>query len=615
MTGIAPQTRQGMVWMLWTRHLLIAAMTTCLVWACGCDKSARQGSRGGSAAGSRATNQQRGEILVGTIDTLFRLEAYEFGQAEDLVMSRLNQWLRGQELNIPWEKERRLQDLTAKWRQIRGVAALENDNFLYEHDFAFLREAAWMHRIAAHVRAQMQTDEAEKDSKKSTSSDRPALSFVSRDDPEELRLAMRLFDWTVKNVQLEEDTWPESTSYKLPRNWHTPYETVLLGRGTAGDRAWVFILLARQQGLDVVMLGLGADDGEIKPWIPALILADPEKNARAANLFLFDPALGLPIPDSQTNKIATLAQVAADDALLRQLDLDAKRPYPIKAEQIQVVTALVEASPGYLSRRMTFLESRLAGQQRMVLSVLPSAIEEKLAGSMHVRKGTKLWTRPFETFDLRERDDPALAAAAATELYPLQGLQRRIDETASERKALARREESQEWGESLGKPGPRSRVRVPLGVGRMMLLAGNFDREIGAVRYLQQAMASEPEQDEVMQAFLEMEPGANPARRQQIAERAKDVVRELRRSDQAAKLWFGQLKAETGEYKTAIDYFTEWEIPLWRGAIDYSLARVYEAQGDLAKAIQTYREDESPQRTGNLLRARRLEKMVARDDK
>jgi tetratricopeptide (TPR) repeat protein len=143
----------------------------------------------------------------------------------------------------------------------------------------------------------------------------------------------------------------------------------------------------------------------------------------------------------------------------------------------------------------------------------------------------------------------------------------------------------------------------------MLQLAGDYSRETGALKWLQEATTSEADQDEVLQQFLSADPGGNEARRQQISEQAKSFVREIRRSDQAAKLWIGQIKAETGEYETAINYFTRWENPLWQMAINYSLARVYEAQGDSAKAIQTYREDESPQRHGNLLRARRLEKL------
>ena len=43
--------------------------------------------------------------------------------------------------------------------------------------------------------------------------------------------ATALFDWTVRNIQLEAD------EDSMPRR---PWQTLLFGRGTAEQRAWVF---------------------------------------------------------------------------------------------------------------------------------------------------------------------------------------------------------------------------------------------------------------------------------------------------------------------------------------------------------------------------------------
>jgi hypothetical protein len=519
----------------------------------------------------------------------------------------------------------RLDELPPDLAGIRGVEALDEATFLYEHDFAFLREAVWMHRIADQVRAQRADIETPADDSKDPDSNdatnkqvvgKPPLMFVSDDDPEELRLAMRLFDWTVRNVQLENDDWPQSGPYKLPLDWHTPYETVLLGRGTASDRAWTFILLARQQGLQVVMLGLGdaAKPAELKPWIPALVFASGEGQNKKTALYLFDPALGLPIPQADGQGIATLTEAAADDAVLRQLDLDDKRPYPVKKEDLKQVTALVEASPGYLSRRMMFLESRLGGDQRIVLTTSPAAIEKELAGAEHVRPKVALWTRPYETLRLRESAVDATLDAARAALFPLQGLLRPIGSLATDRKASSRGEETTEWANPEQKTPARSRLRVPLGVGRLLMLAGDYGHEEGALRYLLQAMASDDDQREIIRVLTEdlqskFPRPDDPATLQQISQIVESRVGEFRRADQTAKLWVGQIKARQREFDTAIKYFTSWENPVWQPSLSYSLARVHEAQGKLEEAIQVYRQDDSPQRPGNLLRARWLEKM------
>ncbi len=82
------------------------------------------------------------------------------------------------------------------------------------------------------------------------------LRNVSRwargEEVDDVSRATRLFDWTVRNIQLEPDR-PDPAS---PHFMKRPSETLIFGTGTALERAWVFILLARQQGLDAVMLAV-----------------------------------------------------------------------------------------------------------------------------------------------------------------------------------------------------------------------------------------------------------------------------------------------------------------------------------------------------------------------
>src|SRR5262249_43049170 len=147
------------------------------------------------------------------------------------------------------------------------------------------------------------------------------------DQFDDVAVAQRLFDWTVRNIQLD---GPARTA-QLETYPHRPYEILLYGHGDALERAWVFILLARQQGLDAVLLGLGDEDGNVRPWLPAL-LSDGQ-------LCLFDCQLGLPIAGPEGRPVATLAEVVADDALLRRLDVDSDHPYPVRSEQLNRVVA------------------------------------------------------------------------------------------------------------------------------------------------------------------------------------------------------------------------------------------------------------------------------------
>jgi tetratricopeptide (TPR) repeat protein len=150
----------------------------------------------------------------------------------------------------------------------------------------------------------------------------------------------------------------------------------------------------------------------------------------------------------------------------------------------------------------------------------------------------------------------------------------------------------------------------------MLQLAGNFDHQTGALRYLQQSIIPAAEQTELKKAFADdlrarLPRPDDPATRMQIEQITEMRLGEFRRADEAATVWIGQIKAALGEFETAIDYFNRKENALWQPSINYSLARIYERQGKLDEAIALYREDDSPQRPGNLLRARRLEKTAS----
>ena len=192
-----------------------------LITLSGCDDGSTSSRRGGGGGRAAPTNQQRAEILVGTMATLFSLEEYELGQAQQLVMTRINQWMRGQEPKSPWQREPRLGTLPANLRDLRAIDALGENDFLYDDDFAMLREAVWMDRISSHLRSAMDREATKPDQGRASMT----VRYVSPDDPEQLRLAMQLFDWTVKNVQLEVDEWPDEKTgytYKLREHCNTP---------------------------------------------------------------------------------------------------------------------------------------------------------------------------------------------------------------------------------------------------------------------------------------------------------------------------------------------------------------------------------------------------------
>jgi hypothetical protein len=472
--------------------------------------------------------------------------AVETGVPPSLV-SQLNQWIILQSPLADWRREPLLAGLPAPLQKLPPLADLETMGFSAP-DGVELRQAIWLRNLSNWAAGETQND---------------------------LERAKRLFDWVVRNIQLD-----ASEDVDAPRlAWHT----LLLGHGPAIDRAWLFMLLARQQGLEVVMLACpSADDSTPRAWVPALALDD--------ELYLFEPALGFPIPGPD-GRPATLAQVADDDGLLRQLDLDAEHPYEMTAARVREVTALIEASPMYLAQRMALLESQLAGDQKVVLSVDASALAKRLRDYKHVTDA-QIWTLPYER----------LAAQAK---LGVKGKQRLAAEF-----------------EPFVVPFPREVKKkvemVPaLWKGRVLHLLGEFAGEAGAMRYYQISRPSESglargpailqeERTDLRGKVTDDEWRQAANRYSQLAPVAK----------QDASYWLGLIAFENQIYTTAADYFAKRTIDAdvnspWRAGALYNLARAEEALDQTDDAVSLYREIDSPQRHGNLLRARWLEQKRA----
>ncbi|MDZ4817566.1 MAG: hypothetical protein SGJ20_01185 [Planctomycetota bacterium] len=560
------------------------------------------------------------------METLHKLDQYDDAIGLKLAIEQVNQWYSAGKHSTAWQLDPIVLEMPNSWKALPSLSDPEQVTFDPSYDGEFLREAVWLGMISKLIAETAPPEpigiRAPPAERKTT----PLLSMTNASDPPELQLAERIFDWTIRNIQLEAPEWTESAPLELPRNWHSPWETVLLGRGTASDRAWLFMLLARQQGLNVVMLSLGdpAKPDELVDWIPALLLSSGEGDNKRTEFYLFDPALGLPIPaprvvdgkPTDALQIATLSQVVADEKLLRQLDAGGKK-YPVTADDLKSVTVRVEASPGYLSKRMKVLESQLAGSNRVILSSSPTELEKSLPAAEYLSKKVGVWPRPYETLTLRAAADADTVKRFEQQMLAYNNplLKKELVEGDKNDRITRHREDPESGGQSRR----QTRQRHPLRVGRMMQVIGRNDQDQGAIRYLQEAQVSEAEQAEL-------------AARVPI-----ELLRALSGSNHAATFWLGQVKAAEGakaahdatdsqqqgnqaaadeqrkiaerETTAALNYFDKFEHNLWRGAATYNLGRLYEVLGNNTKAIEVYRLDESPQRQGNLLRARQLERL------
>ena len=153
--------------------------------------------------------------------------------------------------------------------------------------------------------------------------------------------AVAAFDFIVRQTQVE----PDEAARMRPR---TILEAMFVGRATAGDRAWALAVLVRQFHLDAVII-----EPKSKPqaWLIGVIRAD-------GDVWLFDPRLGTAIPaagDDGKGLVvtlpATLAEVRADDSLLRKLDLEGTA-YSLEATDLAAVNVRMIGDSSTFSERM-----------------------------------------------------------------------------------------------------------------------------------------------------------------------------------------------------------------------------------------------------------------------
>ena len=86
-----------------------------------------------------------------------------------------------------------------------------------------------------------------------------------------------------------------------------------------------------------------------------------------------------------------------------------------------------------------------------------------------------------------------------------------------------------------------------------------------------------------------------------------------------ASYWLGLAHDGGGRPEAAVEWFARRTLEAfpdgpWIGGARYNLGRTYEALGRIEEAREQYFQDESPQKHGNLLRARYLGRTMGRNE-
>ncbi len=443
------------------------------------------------------------------------------------IVEHANLWLRNQAADKDkWQPDPLIESLPAEVRQAPGVATEMSTANLRDGVFAdwegrLLEQAVWCRDIAQWARANKVKD------------------------PD---VAAALFDWTVRNIQLDRGDGAATI--------HHPWQALAYGHGSAAHRAWTFVELCRQQGIDAVLLRPAAKEGA-----PSRLLAGALIDGQ---LYPFDPELGLPL-GSGKNGPASLSELVENPALLRELDVQ-DHAYPLDADALKSVEALVVASPLELSRRAALLEAGLEGEDYVKLSVDAQATAKQLNELPQVKQAS-LWAEPFEAIADELTMKLSVRQLAAAEFAPF-----------ADRPKL--------WN------------------ARVLHFQGNKgkgDDELADPR--------QGHQDALVlyQDGTVRPPNATLAK----LDPAKQKVYSTAKAE--ASYWLGLLSYDRGNYDVALDWLDERTLKadpkgVWSDGARYNLARTHEALGQLDKAIALLESDppEAPQRQGNLVRAKRL---------
>jgi hypothetical protein len=405
---------------------LCCLVTTGIVGTLGCKKTSEE-SYGDSMAES--LNDQ----LPQTLNYVFTDEQFQYGEFREKVSVGLNRWMKGKvasDGDSNWKSDPLLETLDEQIRQHPSFNEIGLDRFLGT-DAHYLQQRLWDQMIAERVSqpesnryfriwtqkvsaADVKTDPNHPD-------DRVAVALASLhpdasgDGIKQLAAALRLFDWSIRNVKLkptvelppkdqydqerlidEQTDWAPALGIRGPGYSQYNWQTLLYGHGDAFERARVFIALLQQLRIDAAMLqvtSVANEQGDkTDRWMVAVHCGD--------QFYLFEPALGLPVLLSDSSKIATVADLKADDSVLRGLNLtldestDTSRKYWPDDLKVESINVHLYATPEGVSKRMEFLEKNLTGQWRLNLAFAPSRNKENWK-QIDNDQTLQVWDVPF----------------------------------------------------------------------------------------------------------------------------------------------------------------------------------------------------------------------------
>jgi hypothetical protein len=365
-----------------TNHLLLLLLPPLLLSGCR-DRSQVNVSE----IRPRETESDNLQTALAIVDGL---DNADLSQATSACIYNFNQWIEKHDDDSQWVTPSLLSALPI---HLAGTGLVNNVGAkrFFPPDVNYLQEMSWISQIARWIQAN------EVDHRKIWDDHIPAS--VKREDRAKFQKVLRMFDWTVRNVQLEPlleyPEVPEGETRTAPElgmpgpGYSMAVRDILVfGKGDWWQRARVLALLARQVDVSVVLLGLPAEFGEAKqPWLTACLIGD--------QLYLLDVKDGLPVLTEDGSAIATLHGLRQNQKYAVTL-----LPASIEAsgeEMLSGLVGLIEADVMSVSHRMAILEKYLTGDRQMKLTTMPNTLSRELR-TKHAIEKSEIWVPTYEYY-------------------------------------------------------------------------------------------------------------------------------------------------------------------------------------------------------------------------
>jgi hypothetical protein len=231
-----------------------------------------------------------------------------------------------------------------------------------------------------------------------------AARVIDPPDPTPARRAEAAFAWVCR--QVEPRPWlilvnQSALSPALP-----PTAVLRRGSGSGLERAYVFLALLQQFGIDGCLIGGPKSGGQpsAAPF-PATSTGVPRGpfwavGARVgADVLVFDPWRGEPLPGPD-GRIATLAGITANPNVLKPWFDDKTNPWGVTVDNVKEATAYFALPLNAAAPRVAVLEKKLTAADRPVrLATDPVALQARFASEAKL-PGLTAWNPAHDPFAL-----------------------------------------------------------------------------------------------------------------------------------------------------------------------------------------------------------------------